>query len=748
MMVHEQAVVDLSPSPGSPPPMTASKSSKSSSFHSVHSDDNSTLDDVSHFEEIGLDDDAQHDPRHLADQHFKASPNPYTATFSAEVRTASLRQASASTPRLQYSRNLSKNGPRRELTAPPTRPSFPSLQHQVRNLNNARTSGLGIGPEPRTSPLPRTRPGSHSPRSLSLARHRSQSPNFSLSPRDPNLLMKPRRRSWQTNHERKTALELELECDEDDGDDIPDDLVLDNVPISPRPPIERTRSQPCSKAASPERSTKERVRSVGNGTPPVPAAHGSFRSPTWKSDTALPALASPASSGAPPSPTKSRAKSWTHALADLSREAKELTEKLEEHAEEVEQRHQRSSTGSIPKRRSADSYEPKPRVKSALAELPPLRRTNIMIDPLPISKEKEAVLSRTRPSWLPPKDPAEEKRHLKEYQKMMAHSAEAERRREADKRLRSECRDTAADSLMQLWEGDILPRWNQAIRERRTRELWWRGVSPRSRGAVWSRAIGNDLGLTEASYNAALGRAEEAKARIKAGTGTVEDGRFAFWFETIAKDIEERTWRDLRIFQAEGPLHQSLVDVLSAYVMYRSDIGYVPGCNTIAALLLLNLSSPASAFIALANMLNRSLPLSFYAFDAGAKASAYNLLLQTLATKSPKLHDHIVKLPDHDPEYYLGDVFTSLFTTHLALDEAARLWDVYVFEGDGILVRAGVAFLCQREMALLGTRSMEELKAVIYGVSANTSELKEQRVVTKTGEEDRWMQAVREAGKA
>ncbi len=578
-MIYEQAVVDdLALSPGSPPPMTASKSSKSSSFHSGHSDDNSILGDVSHFEEIGLDDDVHHDPRHLADQHSKAALNPYSATFSADVRTATLRQASASTPRLQYSRNFPKNGQRRELGAPQSRPPLPSLQSHVRHLKNARPTGLGLMPDPRTSPLPRMRPNNHSTQSLTLARHRSQSPNLSLSPKDPNMLMKPRRRSWQTNRERKSALELELECDEDDGDDIPDDLVLDNVPISPRPPTERAKSQPCSKAASPERVPKERVRSVGNGTPPVAAAQGSFKSPTWKSESAVPSLGSATSSRAP-SPIKSRTKSWNHALSELSHEAKELTEKLEEHAEELEHKSQRSSTGSIPKRISLDYYEQKPRVKSALAELPPLRRTNIMIDPLPISKEKEAVLSRTRPSWLPPKDPAEEKRHLREYQRMLAHSVEAERRREADKRLRSECRDTAADSLMQLWEEEIVPRWNQAIRERRTRELWWRGVAPRSRGTVWSKAIGNDLGLTETSYKAALDRAHDAQDRLKAGTGSVEDNRYAVWFDAISKDVEERTWQDLRIFQTGGPLHESLVDVLNAYVMYRSDIGYVPGCN-------------------------------------------------------------------------------------------------------------------------------------------------------------------------
>jgi len=560
------------------------------------------------------------------------------------------------------------------------------------------------------------------------------------------MMMKPRRSSWQSNRSerRKSALELEIECDEDDGDDIPDGLVLDNVPISPRPPQERSKSQPCSKTPSPERPVKEKIRSVGNGTPAVAVAHGSLRSPTWKSDSALSTRGSAVSSHAA-SPVATRAKSWSAALSELNADAKALTQKLEEHAEELEQKSQRSSTGSMPSARRSSENDIKPRVKSALAELPPLRRSNIMIDPLPISKEKEAVLSRTRPSWLPPKDPAEERRHLKEYQRMMAHSQEAERRREATKRARSECRDTAADSLMQIWEKDVLPRWNEATRERRTRDLWWRGIAPRSRGAVWTKAIGNELGLTKTSFEAALGRARDAEERGKAGNASAEDLRIAGWIAAIKKDAQENTYPDLRIFQAGAPLHQSLVDVLSAYAMYRIDIGYVPGCNTIAALLLLNLPTPTDAFIALANVLNRSLPLSFHASDAGAKSSAYNLLLQTLSQKSAGLHDHLVKLEDHNPDAYLSDVFAGLFTSHLALDEAARLWDVYVFEGDAVLVRACVALLLKHEMALIGAKTTEEAKAILTGTSNG---VKAPRVVTGNGEEDRWMAAVREAGKA
>ncbi|KAF4457052.1 hypothetical protein F53441_967 [Fusarium austroafricanum] len=698
------------PSPDSPPGMTTSKSSKTSSFQSFDSDDGSVMADVGHFEEIGLNDD---------DTVTLKSPS------KVDVRPSLAKAPSSRT--LAARKSASK-----------ARPPFPTLETNVYTSNPRSTNLSAL-----TEPLSATRPKnltSPSSASLPFPRRRSPSPAYSLNPRDPrdpHFPQKPRRGSWQAGRDRKSFTDLERECDEDDGDDIPDGMFLDNVPLSPRPMQERSPSRPASASPSPNRS-KERVRSVGNGTPAVAQAQGSLRSPTWKTDDN------------PRSPAKSRAHSWNAALAELNAEAKTLTEKLEEHADEMEEQqanrpaNQRPNTWSA-SRRSVDTYDRKQRVKST-PELPPLRKTNIMIDPLPVSKEKEAVLSRTRPSWLPPKDPAEEKRHLKEYQKMMAASQKAEERREASRKAKIEGRDSTADNLMQIWERDVIPRWTEAIRERRTRELWWKGIAPRSRGVIWGRAIGNELGLSETSFKAALARAQEIEARVKDDKGDAEDVRKAKWLQDIRKDAAQNTWRDLRIFEVEGPLHQSLVDVLSAYTMYRSDIGYVRGCNTIAALLLLNLPNAASAFVALANVLNRPLPLSFYTGDPGARASAFNLIMQTLSLKSAPLHAHLTKkIQTADLEQSLSGILTAIFTQHLAIDEAARLWDVYVFEGDALLIRAAVALLLSREMTLLGAKTAEEVKTILDERNAKVSSV---RVAGEVGAEDKFMMSVREAGKA
>ena len=554
------------PMPGSPPDLTGSKSSKSSSFHSsYHSDDNSILSDAGHFEDIGLDDESRAEAD-IGDFATKTSPNPYDATYAKGLRATAKQRK-----RIPMS-TTNGNRTQRELTAAKPRPAYPSLRGQVRS---ATSEGLGLMPLHNGTTMFRGGLTSSSTPSLHIMkRHRSSSPIFADSPQHTLSAgsLKPRRGSWQANRERKTALELEKECDEEDGDDVPDECFLENVPISPRPAQERARSRPTSTSTSPERPPKEKIKPVGNGTSHIPAEQGELRSPK-------PGINRVASMGQFPinhdTFTKARAKSWTAALSELSEEAKALTEALEAHAEDEEKKpKQRRSLNSSPLPKVD-----RPRIKSAIAELPPLRRTDIMIDPLPISKEKEAVLSRTRPSWLPPKNPAEERRHLREYQKMMALSLEADKKREAERQVKATCKDDTADSLLRIWEEHVLPNWDAATRQKRTRELWWRGIAPRSRGEVWAKAIGNELGLTNSSYTAALRRAQALEKTMKRGSQlTADEEKKKRWLEDIEADVKN-TYPELRIFQPDGPLHGALLDVLKAYAMYRSDVGYVHGTS-------------------------------------------------------------------------------------------------------------------------------------------------------------------------
>lgn len=461
---------------------------------------------------------------------------------------------------------------------------------------------------------------------------------------------------------------------------------------------------------------KSAHRPAGNGTPPVPQAQGTLRQ-------AKP----PGSPGLKPP----RAKSWTAAMGDLSFEARELTEKLESHADENDEfnphrRARRQSVVSINKRS-----------RSVVSKLPPIRRGDVMVDPLPVSREKMAVLSRTRPSWLPPKDPLEEKRHLKQYQAMMAASAEAERKREAKPAVqgRNEERDDLNSSLLRIWEDHVLPNWEAATSLKRTRELWWRGVAPRSRGAVWVRAIGNDLGLTPKSYEAALKRAKAIEKRLSKGNAATEDDKMASSLTAIKRDIAT-TFPDFKIFAEGGPLNEGLKDVLMAYSVYRADVGHVEGLNTCAALLLLNLPTPADSFIALSNLLNRSLPLSLHTNDTAALSKIYTLLVSRVASSLPRLSLHLNQICgfNANPGALVDEVLRSLFTQSLNLDCVTRLWDVWVFEGDQVLIRGLVAMLGMMESRLMDAKDSEAAIRVMKE-GLNTTE-------------ESWMEGLKTAGKS
>jgi len=415
----------------SPPGLT---DSKSFSFHtSSLSDTESALSDITHFEDISLEKEVN--IRQTAIGHD-------TAKLVSSTMNGGSKSASVVAPR--------------ELTVGDRRQSAPTL-HGSSQPSSVFNSRPGLA-------LPKGANGRrsyHTSSSTSLARRamsnhsRSRSPSPSapsftpILPKSATITLAPdwhavnpplksapvRRGSWAPN--RKTAKELEKEYDDLD-EELPDDASLWNVPLSPRPSTSENMKPPPSFhfIASPQKDspvippwrkqtsvvippTSQGI-STGTASPAVSDTFGPFPNSPVK-----PMYPRGMSTGAMPDRqplANSRAKSWTVAMSELSEEAKDLTAALESLADKSgRQREENVQRGSLSARPSMDI-----RARTATSvDLPPLRTNNFMIDPLPMSKEKEKVLSRTRPSWLPPKSQKEEKKHLKEYQRMMELSLQA-----------------------------------------------------------------------------------------------------------------------------------------------------------------------------------------------------------------------------------------------------------------------------------------------------------------------------------
>jgi hypothetical protein len=89
----------------------------------------------------------------------------------------------------------------------------------------------------------------------------------------------------------------------------------------------------------------------------------------------------------------------------------------------------------------------------------------------------------------------------------------------------------------------------------------------------------------------------------------------------------------------------------------------------------------------------------------------------------------------------------------LSLDEISRLWDVWVFEGDGVLVRGCVAGFMAVEGKLYACRSKEDVLKVLGVHPSQTAKVtpsgtEEVREAGRDEErEEGWMRNVRDAGR-
>ncbi|KAF2474506.1 uncharacterized protein BDR25DRAFT_322753 [Lindgomyces ingoldianus] len=708
MTYASESSMGLGGAPGSPPDLTNSKSSKSSSFHSSSLSDIVGPHDLSHFEDINLDD----LQGAYAPSSFPIPPSPSNRVLFEAPRTSISSMSSSRTTAHPHAPIHSF----RDLTGG-SKPRYPSLKGQV---NGAVRNQSGLN-----APARSMRRGFTSPSAPSLAnipnlssigrRSRSPSPShpqaFPSAPRtlsrrsSRNLEVSPspslgtRRQSWQ-HSARKTVKELEAECDDED-DEVPEDAVIWNVPISPRPPQERS-AAPSACNSPPQTTPSPATSRPGSSRGPSPHRSASSK-PSLASSRPSP-LHGPRQFSQPPSPnlaqtenipptqhlTRQRTNIWEETYTTLDPDAKKITEALEEYQAEFERKQEivRQQPGLS---RTSSAEETKP--KSTTTALPPLRKNDPLIDPFQPSKEKQKHLSRTRPSWLPPKDPKEEKKHIKEYQRIMARVQEAERieaQRQAEQKL---AREKAEIVKANYWEQLLFPHWDTEMSTPASRgshrQIWWNGVPPKLRGTVWMRAIGNDLEISETTFKIAL---EKAKTELCSPENSplsliVENTKLVF--------PELKMFAPSSGISEEQPCHKDLVNVCLAYASYRSDVDTLSSIHHIAGLFLLNMS-PLSTFICICNLMNRPLPLSFLTKDQAAMTAAYSTTLSALSKKAPPLATHLETL-HVEPREYLEPMFSALFCDRLDLEHAARFMDVYAIEGDKIPPRVAVGVLCLLE---------------------------------------------------
>ena len=626
-----------------------------------------------------------------------SSPLPNTRRHSEKSYSSSLpkrlQQGNSSSPSLsiQASQGLrvkpytSKIGGlgspigNRNLPKTPTNETGDATRLSLRKTASASTLGLPSRPALRRSASTITNNTSNPPPGLVLPTIKN------------GLTAQQRFRLRRQNSTSKLSVEqLELQCESDDGDDdLPGDALVWNVPLSPALYVKAQSQSQHTKQEPPQHRPKSTSkRASGLNRQPDTLSSIKESEPTQYFNTP--------------------------GLENLSEDARNLTTAFQE----------------LPTTKAAELAIIKQKERPS-SKLPPKRRSNDFMDPVPISKEKESVLSRTRPSWLPPKSPEEEARHLLEYKKMMALAASAEKKRAEQLKLKAEARLKERKLLEKEWSKNVLPRFEMAVQEAHTRELWWKGIPGKYRPLIWKARAGNTLGITKSTYETALARGKEAMAALAGKKELTEAEEKEKKMYSMLKVDCLNPLPEVGLFGKYGPLHDQLMDTLIAFSSYRPDIGYKSGLHYLAAMFLMNLN-PLESFTALASTLNHSLCQAIYVRDESTLTSYYTSFLKVLNTKLPSLYKHFkqIRLP---PSAYLEPMLTTLYSQHVSVDITSRIWDVMFFEGDSFLLRVALGVLMKYEHKLYGSQE-EVLKILGWGASR-----------LDLGDEDDFMRVVRNA---
>lgn len=273
-------------------------------------------------------------------------------------------------------------------------------------------------------------------------------------------------------------------------------------------------------------------------------------------------------------------------------------------------------------------------------------------------------------------------------------------------RLRREQRVRASMATWRSWRDAVPPirdiKAHVLSRAAYTR-LWWQGIPTNLRSHFWMKALDNTLNVTKELYSIMLLQSKSTLSSAFAEQksilfSTINNSREQA--STLIRSDVPRTFALLQFFKAGGPYHDSLSDVLEAYVCYRPDLGYVQGMTYLAATALLNLESAGDAFIFVANMLNSPVQRGFYAMDAAVIGKYSRATTLCLRAAAPKLARRLEDM-GISPDMYIVEWVMTVFSKVLPLDVAVHVWDMWLLEGDYFIFRTVVGLLSMYSEFLL-----------------------------------------------
>ncbi|KAI5074731.1 hypothetical protein GOP47_0010692 [Adiantum capillus-veneris] len=173
----------------------------------------------------------------------------------------------------------------------------------------------------------------------------------------------------------------------------------------------------------------------------------------------------------------------------------------------------------------------------------------------------------------------------------------------------------------------------------------------------------------------------------------------------LARTFPSHPWLD----SPEGQV--SLRNVLVAYSLRDSNVGYCQGMNFVAGLLLLVMRREEEAFWMLAVLLENVLFQDCYTNDLSGSHVEQRVFKDLLNQKCPRLAAHL-ELIGFDVSLVITEWFLCLFAKSLPSETTLRVWDVLFNEGAKVLFRIALALFKMKEEELLLTQQLFEVISI------------------------------------
>ncbi|CAB3405365.1 unnamed protein product [Caenorhabditis bovis] len=245
--------------------------------------------------------------------------------------------------------------------------------------------------------------------------------------------------------------------------------------------------------------------------------------------------------------------------------------------------------------------------------------------------------------------------------------------------------------------------WKSGGPSKKMEDRIWKGVPEKLRIVVWPRLLGGERMRVEKKdvYSELVLRARLVSKDIK----------------QIDLDIN-RTYRDHLAFRKRYDVKQkSLLNVLAAYSMYNTEVGYCQGMSQIAALFLMYLDEEDAFWCLHQLMVSPKHTMHGFFVPGFPKLQRFEEHFKTVLKKyKPRVYKHLEK--QDIPYIYLTKWWFGCFLDRVPFSLALRLWDVFLVEGDPILIAMSLNIMKMHEKTIRKL-SMETFMEFIQNDIAN-----------------------------